>query len=150
MKPGEVLLAADPITLNAGRPVVELEVINTSDHTIFVSSHFPFFEANRRLMFDRVRAWGMRLDLPAGDTARWAPDEIRTVRLVPFAGRQVIRGFNGIVEGSVDPTRVVGALRRAMERGHEFVSAAPPVTTARASRTIAEDDEDDDEVDDGC
>src|SRR5215470_171075 len=44
MTPGEWLLGEGPIALNAGRRTVELDVENTSDHTIFVSSHFPFFE----------------------------------------------------------------------------------------------------------
>ena len=73
MKPGEILLGEGPIVLNAGRPTVELDVENASDHTIFVSSHFPFFEVNRRLVFDRGRAWGMHLDVPAGDSVRWRP-----------------------------------------------------------------------------
>ena len=67
MNPGEILLADGPIVLNAGRPRGEIEVENTSDHVIFVRSHFPFFEVNRRLVFDRAKAWGMHLDVPAGD-----------------------------------------------------------------------------------
>ena len=67
MRPGETLLGEGPIHLNGGRRTVEVEVENTSDHAIFVSSHFPFFEVNRRLVFDRARAWGMHLDIPAGD-----------------------------------------------------------------------------------
>ena len=39
---------------------------------IFVSSHFPFFEVNRRLSFDRAQAWGMHLDVPAGDSVALA------------------------------------------------------------------------------
>ena len=75
MRPGEILLGEGPIVLNAGRPTVEVDVENTSDPRIFVSSHFPFFEVNRRMAFDRARAWGMRLDVPAGDAERWAPGE---------------------------------------------------------------------------
>ena len=63
-------------------------VTNTSDHTIFISSHFPFFEVNRRLVFDRARAWGMHLDVPAGDSVRWRPGETRTVRLVAYGGQR--------------------------------------------------------------
>ena len=57
MKPGEVILGDGPLVLNTGRRTVEITVENTSDHTIFVSSHYPFFEVNRRLVFDRARAW---------------------------------------------------------------------------------------------
>lgn len=87
MKPGEWLFGAGPITLNAGRRSVELEVENTSDHTIFVSSHYPFFEVNRRLVFDRAQAWGMHLDIPAGDAVRWRPGEVQRVRLVVYQER---------------------------------------------------------------
>ena len=76
---------------------------NTSDHTIWVSSHFPFFEVNRRLVFDRSRAWGMHLDSPAGDSVRWRPGETRTVRLVAYGGQRAVRGFNRLTEGPATP-----------------------------------------------
>jgi urease subunit gamma/beta len=98
--------------------VVELAVENTSGHTIFVSSHYPFFEVNRRLVFDRARAWGRRLDLPAGDGVRFRPGETVTVRLVPYAGRRVLRGFNGLTDGPATPERLAAGLRRAAERGY--------------------------------
>jgi urease subunit gamma/beta len=116
--PGEILLARDPIVLNAGRATVEVEVENTSDHTIFVSSHFPFFEVNRRLVFDRTRAWGMHLDLPAGDAERWRPAESKRVRLVAFGGRGIVRGFNGLSEGPATPERLAEAVARAEQRGY--------------------------------
>ena len=40
MRPGEILLGEGPIEFNVGRPTVEIEVENTSDHVIFVSSQF--------------------------------------------------------------------------------------------------------------
>jgi urease beta subunit len=46
----------------------------------------PFDRVNPRLHFDRSAAAGFRLDLPAGDSARWAPGEERTVDLVRFGG----------------------------------------------------------------
>src|SRR5439155_258220 len=61
MKPGEILFGEGPIVLNEGRRTAEVEVTNASDHTIFVTSHFPFFEVNRRLVFDRAPVWGMYL-----------------------------------------------------------------------------------------
>src|SRR5229473_271044 len=90
MTPGEILFGDGTIVINAGRPVAEVDVENASDHTIFVSSHFPFFEVNRRLVFDRARAWGMHLDIPAGDSVRWRPGERRRVRLVSYGGRGVV------------------------------------------------------------
>ena len=100
MTPGEILLGEGSIIYNAGRSTVEIEVENTSDHVIFVSSHFPFFEVNRRLVFDRAKAWGMHLDIPAGDAERWASGERRRVRLVAFGGRRIVRGFNLLTEGA--------------------------------------------------
>ena len=93
MKPGEWLLGEGPIALNAGRRTVELDVENTSDHTIFVSSHYPFFEVNRRLVFDRAHAWGMHLDIPAGDALRWQPGEVQRVRLVEGLARVRLGGY---------------------------------------------------------
>lgn len=117
MKPGELLLGEGRIELNAGRPVVEIEVENRSDHTVFISSHFPFFEVNRRLVFDRAKAWGKHLDRPAGDAERWLPGEVKRVRLVPYAGRRVIRGFNGLTNGLASPERLAEGLDRARLRG---------------------------------
>jgi urease beta subunit len=117
VKPGELLLGEGSIELNVGRPVVEIEVENRSDHTIFISSHFPFFEVNRRLAFDRAQAWGMRLDRPAGDAERWRPGEVKRVRLVPYAGRGVVRGFNGLTNGPASSARLAEGLDRARLRG---------------------------------
>jgi urease subunit gamma/beta len=80
--PGDVVTADGEITINAGLDALELEVTNTSDHPVRVSSHFPFDRSNARLTFDRAAARGTRLDIAAGDTVRWAPGETRTVRLV--------------------------------------------------------------------
>jgi urease subunit gamma/beta len=118
MRPGEILFGQGPIVLNAGRPTVEIDVENGSDHVIFVSSHFPFFEVNRRMVFDRARAWGMRLDIPAGDAERWAPGERKRVRLVAFGGRRVLRGFNLLTEGAASPERLAEGLERARRAGY--------------------------------
>lgn len=77
------------------RPSIELSVRSESRRTIHVSSHYPFHRVNPRLQFDREVARGFRLDLPAGASARWAPGETRTVRLVRYGG-------DGPV-GEVDP-----------------------------------------------
>ncbi|MDB4962515.1 MAG: Urease beta subunit [Myxococcales bacterium] len=79
---GELLLADDPILLNADRPTLDLSVINTGDRPIQVGSHYPFAETNRALAFDRDAATGMRLDIPAGAAVRFEPGEQKTVRLV--------------------------------------------------------------------
>jgi urease subunit gamma/beta len=118
VRPGEILLGEGPIVLNAGRDTVEIDVENASDHVIFVSSHFPFFEVNRRMVFDRAKAWGMHLDIPAGDAERWAPGERKRVRLVAFGGRRVLRGFNRLTEGAASPERLAEGLERARRAGY--------------------------------
>lgn len=118
MRPGEIVFGEGSIVLNMNRPTVEIEVENTSDHVIFVSSHFPFFEVNRRLVFDRAKAWGMHLDIPAGDSERWAPAERKRVRLVAFGGRRVVRGFNRLTEGVASPERLAEGLERARRAGY--------------------------------
>jgi urease subunit gamma/beta len=96
VRPGEVRFEDGLLVLNAGRPAVRLRVHNTSDHTVQVSSHFHFFEVNRRLEFERERAYGMHLDLPAGRSIRFAPGEEREVDLVPYGGMGRAQGFRGL------------------------------------------------------
>jgi urease beta subunit len=118
MRPGEIVFGHGPIVLNKGRRTIEIQVDNASDHTIFVSSHFPFFEVNRRLVFDRAKAWGMHLDIPAGDAERWRPGEVKRVRLVAFGGRGVVRGFNLLTDGATGPERVAEGLERVRRGGY--------------------------------
>jgi urease beta subunit len=128
MKPGECLFGDGPIVLNAARRTTEVDVENTSDHTIFVSSHYPFFEVNRRLVFDRAQAWGMHLDIPAGDAVQWRPGERRRVRLVAYGGRGMVRGFNGLTEGPASPERLPEALERVRLGGYGHRPAAAEET----------------------
>ncbi len=46
MIPGELRLAEGAVTINAGRPVTTLRVLNTGDCPVQVGSHFHFAEAN--------------------------------------------------------------------------------------------------------
>ena len=99
MIPGEVFPAAGEIELNAGQATVTLQIANTGDRPIQVGSHFHFFETNRALSFDRAKARGFRLDIPAGTAVRFEPGQTRDVRLVAFAGARVVYGFNGDIMG---------------------------------------------------
>ncbi|MBP2296706.1 urease subunit beta [Azospirillum rugosum] len=101
MKPGEIIPAAGEIELNAGRDTVELDVANAGDRPIQVGSHYHFFETNEALKFDRDKARGFRLDIPAGTAVRFEPGQTRHVRLVAYAGSRVVIGFNGKVNGSL-------------------------------------------------
>ena len=87
MIPGEYFLATDSVTANAGRQTAELEVANIGDRPIQVGSHFHFFEVNRSLRFDRARAFGMRLNIPAGTAVRFEPGDDKKVTLVEVGRR---------------------------------------------------------------
>ena len=102
MIPGEVLTAEGEIELNAGRAVVTLTVANSGDRPIQVGSHYHFHETNPALSFDRDKARGMRLDIPAGTAVRFEPGQSREVTLVPYAGARRVFGFNGKVMGGLD------------------------------------------------
>ena len=90
------------IELNAGRPVSEISVANHGDRPIQVGSHYHFAEANRALRFDRLAAYGQRLDIPSGTAVRFEPGDTRSVRLVPFAGARIVHGGHGLVDGPLD------------------------------------------------
>jgi urease beta subunit len=107
----------DEIEINAGRPVTSLRVVNRGDRPIQVGSHFHFAEANRALGFDRLAAFGQRLDIPAGTAVRFEPGEAKSVRLVRFGGLRRTAAFNGLAGGSLDEPgareRFAAALREA-------------------------------------
>ena len=99
MKPGEIITRGGDIELNAGRETVTLTVANTGDRPIQVGSHYHFFETNPALSFDRARARGRRLDIPAGTAVRFEPGQTREVTLVALAGDRVVYGFRQDVMG---------------------------------------------------
>ncbi len=96
--PGSIEVADGDIELNAGRPVVVVEVLNTGDRVVQVASHYHFFEVNKALDFDRRAALGFRLDLPAGTSVRFEPGERLRVALVPFGGARRWQGLNRLAE----------------------------------------------------
>lgn len=116
MIPGEYFLEDGEIELNAGRATVRLRVDNLGDRPIQVGSHTHFFEVNRFLRFDRGRAYGYRLNIPAGTALRFEPGEGREVDLVALAGRRWIYGMNGLVMGGLEDQRDA-ALARARAAG---------------------------------
>ena len=116
--PGDLALADEPIELNAGRERVELEVTNMGDRPVQVGSHFPFFEVNAELRFERRRAYGFRLDIPSGTAVRFEPGQALEVNLVEVGGRRCVTGFNSLTEGSIDSDDIkLAALTRAREQG---------------------------------
>lgn len=99
MIPGEYFLGAEPIEANHGRATTTLEVSNQGDRPIQVGSHCHFFEVNRALGFDRDRAYGMRLNIPAGTAVRFEPGDTQEVELVALGGTRTVHGINGLVNG---------------------------------------------------
>lgn len=113
--PGAIIFGDGNVIINSGRKAVTLKVINTGDRPIQVGSHYHFIETNRSLLFDRRKAHGMRLNIPAGTAIRFEPGESKSVVLVSIGGKQVIKGGNGIVDGPVDHenwTNIMGNIRR--------------------------------------
>ena len=112
--PGEVIAQPGEIVLNQGRESVAVAVTNLGDRPIQVGSHYHFFETNRALSFDRGKAYGMRLDIPAGTAVRFEPGERKTVQLVAIAGDRVVRGGNSFASGPIsDDSRAAIAARFA-------------------------------------
>jgi urease subunit beta len=98
--PGEIVPKDGPdIALNAGRPTLMLVVANTGDRPIQVGSHYHFYETNAALAFERERARGYRLNIPAGTAVRFEPGQERTVELVAYAGSRRVYGFQQKVMG---------------------------------------------------
>ena len=101
MIPGEFFIKDGEIELNKARKLVTLRVANTGDRPIQVGSHYHFFETNPALSFDRKKARGMRLDIPAGTAVRFEPGQTRSVTLVALAGKRTVYGFRQDIMGKL-------------------------------------------------
>jgi urease subunit beta len=99
---GEIITQEGDIELNVGREVITLMVANSGDRPIQVGSHYHFFETNRALIFDRDRAKGTHLDIPAGTSVRFEPGDEKEINLVPYVGTREVYGFNALVEGKLE------------------------------------------------
>lgn len=109
---GAVTALDGEIELNTGRDTTALPVTNLGDRPVQVGSHYHFIETNASLRFDRGKAYGMRLDIPAGTAVRFEPGETKTVKLVAIAGKKVIRGGNNLANGKVTAVGKKAALKR--------------------------------------
>ena len=101
MKPGEIISEPGELEINAGKPVTTLSVANSGDRPIQVGSHYHFYEANNALQFERDKARGLCLDIPAGTAVRFEPGQSREVNLVPYGGERAVYGFQGKVSGKL-------------------------------------------------
>jgi urease beta subunit len=88
-----------------------LTVANTGDGPIQVGSHYHFFEANPALQFERDKARGCRLDIPAGTAVRFEPGQTREVHsfLARIADRDFERGMTALraQHAVIDPAEAV-------------------------------------------
>ncbi|KAM5355359.1 hypothetical protein ACJ41O_002005 [Fusarium nematophilum] len=124
-QPGAVVtVKTSKVTLNEGRQRIRLQVTSKGDRPIQVGSHYHFIETNPQLEFDRLRAYGYRLDIPAGTSVRFEPGDTKTVTLVKIGGNRVIRGGNNLASGAIDLSRAEEIITRLQEAG--FAHAPGP------------------------
>ncbi|KAF4980166.1 hypothetical protein FZEAL_3785, partial [Fusarium zealandicum] len=116
-QPGAVVTASAKVALNQGRQRIRLRVTSKGDRPIQVGSHYHFIETNPYLDFDRVRAYGFRLDIPAGTSVRFEPGDTKTVTLVEIGGNRIIRGGNNLAAGAVDLSRADEIIARLQDAG---------------------------------
>jgi len=116
MIPGEYILKeGEDIVANGGRRTLQLVVTNTGDRPIQVGSHYHFFEVNRFLQFEREKAYGMRLNIPAGTAVRFEPGDQKRVELVEIGGTRTVYGLNGLVGGNLEEKK-----EAAIKKGESY------------------------------
>ncbi|KAK4555909.1 Urease [Recurvomyces mirabilis] len=115
--PGAVIAKKERIVINEGRKRIALKVTSRGDRPIQVGSHYHFIEVNPKLEFDRLRARGFRLDIAAGTSVRFEPGDSKTVNLVEIAGKQIIKGGNGIATGHVRDEGVTDKILHRLQEG---------------------------------
>ena len=125
------------IELNVGAARELLTVKNTGDRAIQVGSHYHFFEVNPGLEFDREKAWGMHLAIPAGLAIRFEPGDEKDVELTEFRGNRILYGFSGLVNGSLDDPDIKAA---SMSRLHEFLHANDEISLQPTAAPVFEED----------
>lgn len=126
---GGVILEDTPIEYNSDRYTVKLTVRNTGDRPVQIGSHFHFFEVNRYMEFDRPKAFGCHLNIPATTAIRFEPGEEKEVELVSYSGKRKVWGFNDLTNGftggedtpSYYPTKI-HSVRKMEEYGFKSVS----------------------------
>jgi urease subunit gamma/beta len=99
--------------------IISMTVVNESDIQISVTTHMHFFESNQKLRFDRDKAFGMHLHIPAGEHVDFPPATEVSIDLVPIRGNRVLIGFAGFVDGSLDaPGAKESAIAKARSLGY--------------------------------
>jgi urease subunit beta len=99
--PGEYLLKNEPVLCNKDKQVFTVKVVNRGDRPVQIGSHFHFYEVNKKLIFDRSKAFGLHLNVPAGTAVRFEPGDEKEVELIAFSGEQKVYGLNNLTNSSV-------------------------------------------------
>ncbi|MGJ8672243.1 urease subunit beta [Rubritalea sp.] len=104
MIPGEIICADTDELLDANNSLETFvtEVSNSGDRPIQVGSHYHFYEVNNFLLFEREKARGFRLNIPAGTAVRFEPGDSKEVELVALSGRREVWGLQGKVNGKLE------------------------------------------------
>lgn len=124
MIPGEYILSSDPVICNGNKKTVSITVSNTGDRPCQVGSHTHFFEVNKALDFPREKAYGYRLNIPAGTSIRFEPGDSREVELCELGGKKIVYGFNGLTMGGLKSTVAKqAALEKAKKLGFKGFSS---------------------------
>ncbi|CAG8006553.1 unnamed protein product [Penicillium salamii] len=118
------------IILNPGRPRVTLTVTNKGTRAVYIGSHFHFMETNPDLEFDREKAYGYHLDLPAGEFLCFEPNHPKSVTLVQIGGSKIIQGGSGHAKGPLDPIRSAKVLQQLQQAGYRH---SPEKTTEKGN-----------------
>lgn len=125
-QPGAVVCVKEAkVKLNEGRKRIRLKVTSKGDRPIQVGSHYHFIETNPQLEFDRGRAYGYRLDIPAGTSVRFEPGDTKTVNLVEIGGNKVIRGGNNLATGKLDLSRAEEIIAKLQKAGFAHAPEEP-------------------------
>lgn len=118
MIPGQILPLEEPVELPVRGTPEQLLVTNTGPTPVHLTAHFHLMEANRRLCFDRRKAFGRRLHTHAKGAVRFEPGETKQVEIVPIEGARRVFGFSGAIDGPLDKTDVDTVLQWLIDRGY--------------------------------
>lgn len=102
MIPGQLKLRKEPIICNENKHSIKLEVVNNGDRPVQIGSHFHFYEVNKSLEFDREKAFGKRLNIPAGTAVRFEPGDKKEIELITFSGERKVYGLNNLTNDALD------------------------------------------------
>ncbi|KIK52654.1 hypothetical protein GYMLUDRAFT_179847 [Collybiopsis luxurians FD-317 M1] len=119
--PGAIIAKKERILINKGRERIQLNVTNNGDRPVQIGSHYHFIETNPKLSFDRAKAYGKRLDIPAGTAVRFEPGDTKPVTLCSIDGAKKISGGNNLASGVVNFRRIDQIVENLIQKGFGHV-----------------------------